>query len=69
MLTQGLAATLANASGWYGRDGMCQVIQMASRLFWDGAVPLRLAEFLNRFGTCCSGQIRARLWLKAQALS
>ena len=25
------------------------------------AVLLRVAEFLSRFGTCCCGQIRARL--------
>ena len=34
---------------------------------WDDPVPLRVAEILNRSGTCCRGQIRARLRGKVQS--
>jgi hypothetical protein len=34
---------------------------------WDDPVPLRGAELLNRSGTCCCGQIRARLRGQAQS--
>ena len=34
---------------------------------WDDPVPLRAAEILNRSGTCCCGQIRARLRGKVQS--
>ena len=34
---------------------------------WDDPVPLRVAEIVNRSGTCCCGQIRARLRGKVQS--
>ncbi len=34
---------------------------------WDDPVLLRVAEILNRSGTCCCGQIRARLRGKVQS--